>query len=420
VDQHQVAVAVGIGVVAGVAAVLVTGGIAAPLVVAALAAGGVSALGTVGLNAYYNRPLGTSVLRNAGLSAGAAGLTTLAGLALRTGLAVRAALAAGNAVTAVCGRNPMACTRAEGVLRALDTAEELGLQAQLALQIAVGDPRAGETALELQLEYMDGGLPGNTAIRELGDVGQDALSSVANYGDEAAEVATVLQRHSDDVLDVLDDGVIHVRPDVAEEVGDELAEVLAGRNVRVWRSTTSGAVYVSVPTRQALDALDELEAIARSGRRTGDDVEELIETIAAASTRGSGDRVVLGRFARTGEYIQTALDDGGVFLDTSGEVYQRLQAAGIDPGRVNEAWLRLRHQGGLPFEYDLRLAGTGFSREASAIDSVAAGDMASALQALGITSGEVPARLREAQWLLGQGYTYVVDEAERTIRWLRP
>jgi hypothetical protein len=420
VDQHQVAVAIGIGVVAGAAAVLLTGGVAAPLIVGALAAGGVSALGTVGLNAYFGRPLGTNVLRNAGLSAGAAVLTTAAGLAVRAGLVGRAALAAGNAVTLLCGRNPVACTRAEGVLQAMDTAEQVVLQAQMAFQTATGDPRAAETALELQLEYMDGGLPGNTAIRELGDVGQDALSSVANYGDEAAEVATVLQRHSDDVLDVLDDGVIHVRPDVAEEVGDELAEVLAGRNVRVWRSTTSGAVYASVPARQALDALDELEAIARSGQTSGDDVEQLIETLAAASTRGAGDRAVLGRFGDTGEYIQTALHSQGVFFDTSSEVYERLTGIGIDPWRVNEAFLRQQHIAGRPNQFDLRLAGEGFAAEAEAIHLVGAGDMAGALRAVRSRSGEVPVRLREAQWLLEQGYTYVVDETERVIRWLRP
>ena len=311
---------------------------------------------------------------------------------------MRAAFAAGNAVTALCGRNPVACTRAEGVLQAMDTAEQVWLQAQLALQVAVGDPRAGETALDLQLEYMDGGLPGNTAIRELGDVGQDALSSVANYGDEAAEVATVLQRHSDDVLDVLDDGVIHVRPDVAEEVGDELAEVLAGRNVRVLRSTTSGAVYASVPTRQALDALDELEAIAHSGRTSGDDVERLIETLAAASTRGAGDRVVLGPYGSGGIYIQEALDGGGVFFDATSQVWARMEGIGVEPWLVNEAFLR--------------------QQLASGIDRIEiVGEDIPSLLARYIDDPLPPARVREIRWLESNAGSFGYSRVGNT--WLR-
>jgi hypothetical protein len=89
--------------------------------------------------------------------------------------------------------------------------------------------------------------------------------------------------------------------------------------------------------------LDELEAIARSGRTTGNDIEQLIDIVAAASTRGSGNRIVLGKFGESGEYIQEALDQGGVFYDTSDEIWQRLkglEAQGIDSIRFNEAFLR--------------------------------------------------------------------------------
>src|SRR3990170_1567181 len=70
VDEHQAAIALGVGVAVGVAAIALSGGTLTPLVAAAwvagstAVAGGVVAVGTVGLNAYYHRPLGTSLLRN--------------------------------------------------------------------------------------------------------------------------------------------------------------------------------------------------------------------------------------------------------------------------------------------------------------------------------------------------------------------
>jgi hypothetical protein len=222
VDEHQALVAVGIGVVAGVAAVVLTGGVAAPLIVGALAAGAASALGTVGLNAYYDRPLGTNLLRNVGLSVIAGTLTSGVGLLVRSGLAVRAALGVGNAVGAWCMGNPVACSRAEVVMRTIDTVEELGLQAQLAFQTAVGDPGAGKTALELQLEYMEGGAPGNTAIRELSE---DVAEIMATHGDEGAEF---LARFGDDASELVETHGDHIL-NVFEHYGDEAVSLVGSQ-----------------------------------------------------------------------------------------------------------------------------------------------------------------------------------------------
>ncbi len=65
----------------------------------------------------------------------------------------------------------------------------------------------------------------------------------------------------------------------------------------------------------------------------------LIEQIAAASTRGESDRVVLGAWMENGDYIQEALEQDGVFFDTSDEVRGLLTEGGIDPWLVNEAFL---------------------------------------------------------------------------------
>ncbi|HMK07629.1 MAG TPA: hypothetical protein VK449_01215, partial [Anaerolineales bacterium] len=171
VDQHQVAVSLAVGVVVGAAVIALTAGTATPLVVAglaALAAGGSVAFGTAGLNRYYDRPWNDNLLRNAGVAA--IGSTAIVGAHwLATGGLVSIAGTVGTTVGMFCGNNPAICSRIEPVMQAIDTGEQLALSAQLAFQTATHDPRAGETYLELQLEMMDGGVPGNTAARELGD-----------------------------------------------------------------------------------------------------------------------------------------------------------------------------------------------------------------------------------------------------------
>ncbi len=213
VDQHQTAIAVGIGIAAGVAAIVLSGGAATPLLAAAwvagsvAVAGGVVALGTVGLNAYFQRPLTTNLWKNVGCAAGAAAVTATSGFALSGGVIQQGLYSIGNTATRLCITHPAACARIGAGLTLWDKVEDLGLQAKLIMQTAQGNPRAAETALELQLERLDG-TPGNTTFRET----QEALSTlVGRYGDEVAAVvrrfgndgAELLARHQDDALQVL-------------------------------------------------------------------------------------------------------------------------------------------------------------------------------------------------------------------------
>ncbi len=214
VDQHQREIALGIGIAAGVAAVVLSGGAATPLVAAAWVAGsavvavGITAAGTVGLNAYFHRPLGTNMLQNLGYAAGAAALTATAGFALAGGVVQQGLYSVGNTATRLCVTHPTACARVSAAFTLWDKVEDLGLQAKLALQTWQRDPRAAETALELQLERLDNA-PGNTTFREL----QEALSTlVGRYGDDVArlvkrfgnEGAELLARHQDEAVEVLD------------------------------------------------------------------------------------------------------------------------------------------------------------------------------------------------------------------------
>jgi hypothetical protein len=121
VDQHQREIAIGIGIAAGVAAVVLSGGAATPLVAAAwvagsaVVAGGVAAAGTVGLNAYFHRPLGTNVLQNLGYAAGAAAVTATAGFALGS-----LASAATKATASFCASHLAVCTTVSPVFKAVD------------------------------------------------------------------------------------------------------------------------------------------------------------------------------------------------------------------------------------------------------------------------------------------------------------
>jgi hypothetical protein len=121
VDQHQTEIAIGIGIAAGVAAVVLSGGAATPLVAAAwvagsaVVAGGVAAAGTVGLNAYFHRPLGTNVLQNLGYAAGAAAVTATAGFALGS-----LASTATKATASFCASHLAVCTTVSPVFKAVD------------------------------------------------------------------------------------------------------------------------------------------------------------------------------------------------------------------------------------------------------------------------------------------------------------
>jgi len=246
VDEHQAAIALGVGVAVGVAAIALSGGTLTPLVAAAwvagstAVAGGVVAVGTVGLNAYYHRPLGTSLLRNVGLSAGAAFLISGAGMAVRTGLASRAAYGIGNTVGALCVRFPTACARAEVVLNAMDTVEQVGLQVQLTVQTALHDPRAAETALELQLEYMDGGAPGNTVAREF----DDAVDAAHVASPEDAET---LQEVADSIVRWLDVVPPRYRASVAEAFDGTPEVVTLTEDLIVYRHWGGDAPEIGSP-----------------------------------------------------------------------------------------------------------------------------------------------------------------------------
>jgi hypothetical protein len=150
-----------------------------------------------------------------------------------------------------------------------------------------------------------------------------------------------------------------------------------------------------------------------------DEVQDLMEEVAEISLQGRGDRLVLGiwRDSREIGYVGTARLEGGMFFDTSDEVWELLKKSGVDPWKVNDAFVRQYVVDGGQFEYSLRdLADR--ETEIAALRALLAGNEEEALKLIGKDS--LPYRLREAKVLLGEGYFFKVDIPAELIRLRRP
>jgi hypothetical protein len=195
-DQHQTEIALGVGIAVGVAATVITLGVASPLLAAAVVAGAAVssaagvALGTVALNIHYDREWDTNVLQNATL-AGAAAAVVTGGAFLLQGAMTGAG--------AFCATHQSLCTHGEPILNAIDKAEELSLSAKLAYQTWRGDEEgAAQTALDIQMEQFDGGMPGNSVAKE---IKEDVADVIENHADETAEI---LEAYGDDGLRLIE------------------------------------------------------------------------------------------------------------------------------------------------------------------------------------------------------------------------
>ena len=78
-----------------------------------------------------------------------------------------------------------------------------------------------------------------------------------------------------------------------------------------------------------------------------EEVEKILKSIAELTTRGAGDHVVLGPFAKTGVFIQEALDTNGVFWDVGDELWTALEESGIDMFKANDQFLRVQIERGI-------------------------------------------------------------------------
>lgn len=95
---------------------------------------------------------------------------------------------------------------------------------------------------------------------------------------------------------------------------------------------------VSRPTREGIEAAAQLEVALRAGADEAT-IGRLVDEVAAASTPGSGNRVVIGAWQSGAGYIGEAVEGGSIFFDTGDEVWEMLHQSGTE-WSVNKAFLR--------------------------------------------------------------------------------
>ncbi len=477
VDQHQVEISIGVGVAVGVAAIILSGGTATPLVAAAwiagtaVVAGGAVALGTVGLNAYYDRDLGTNVVRNLLVAGTTAAVLTGASFIL-PGMA--------QSVGSYCALNPNTCAKVEPVMNAVDTAEEAWLMAKGSYQTWTGD-RAGaaDTALELQMERLDGGMPGNAVTKEVSEqlakLGDDIPELIATYGDD---IIPLLLKYQDDAIDIIgaygDEGIALLQKfgeDAPEAIklvkgfGTPAVQLLDTLDVKSagallnnletdvldyavqqgpdavkalskWKPEELQEFGVELALRadkdaKAINALDQLTKldITSADPKVQAEVARLIQEIADNSTHGSGDRFVLGTWdlenGISGGYVNDARVNGGYYYGSHPDIYNTLDALYGETNpqlkndmlwALNQTALQKQIEKGVDFDYSMvSLIGKKYNQEVAAINHMIAGNPAQALVAL--ERDTMPAKLKEVQILLDAGYTPEYDEAAKVFHW---
>jgi hypothetical protein len=216
----------------------------------------------------------------------------------------------------------------------------LGLQAKLAIQTARGDPGAADTALELQMERLDN-VPGNTSFKE---IYENVIDIIGKNTDEVAKISATIARLGTDV-EIDADGLIRFGADVTADAIEEVVEdlrAIPGRSVWV----SNGKIYVNTPTKTAIEAVTKLKVAVKAGADE-DTIVRLIDEVAVATTHGEGNRMVLGAWQAGSGYIGDAVENGGVFFDTGDEVWKILEQCGIDPWRVNQAYMRRQLEAGI-------------------------------------------------------------------------
>jgi hypothetical protein len=460
IDQHQTEIAIGIGVVAGLTAVVLTAGTATPFIVALggamIAAGGIVAAGTLGLNAYYRRPIGENILRNVVIAAGVAGITTGAGLFIAGGGALQATYTVGNGVAAFCTSNPTVCTRAEFVMNIIDKYEEAGLAVQGIIQTARGDTEgAAQTAIEWQAEHLDGGLPGNTVAVEIGEeivrYGDDAAELIATYGDDAVNI---IEAYGDEGIALLlkfgdhtDDAI-----NLVKGFGSPAVKVMNAVDITSAKTllTTLDEDVLDYAIQQGPDAVaalsrwskdelmqygPELALRAKKDATVLQDIKELtslgpidsayityeqqnlIKAIAENSTQYSNEgQIVLGKWVDYGNgFAKYGRDTGSVHYNPHPDMWNLLGNLGKE-NREEAAWLINKEviqtgiDRGIPFEYSLNgVPADDIFKEQTAVQLIFSGETnAEIMQTLNLNY--IPIRMKELQELQKAGYKFVYDE----------
>ena len=449
VDEHQTELALAVGVVAGVGAIVLSGGIAAPAVAAAwvagaaVIAGGTVAAGTIALNAHYDRPWHTNLLKNVSLAGGAAVAVAGAGFAY-------SALAASGAT--YCSMNPATCQLVSPALKLVDTVEQTWLQAKLTYHTWKGDQdEAAEIALEIHTELMDGGMPGNSVFKEMReqitDLNKNALPLIKKYGDAVIPLLAkhgdeglgLLQKHGDAAFELLHrDGLYQINIDEAKKLLDDLDKDAldyafqqgpdAVAALSRWSAEELHLHGLELAQRAKKDAevLADVKELFRLGTIDPDKLtteqKALIEAIAANSTQlPDADRAVLGKWVDISSgFVETAQETGSLHYNPHPEMWNMLSGLG-KANQEEVAWLINQQvvQKGikdkLPFEYTLNgIATKNIENEEKAVEAIFAGADETEIMKI-LKTDKIPIRMKELQELEKAGYKIVFDDISNSF-----
>jgi hypothetical protein len=372
-----------------------------------------------------------------------------------------------------CAANQNTCGRIEPIFNALDTAEEAWLSGKLAYQTWRNDPAALDTLLELQMEHMDGGMPGNAVSRELKEelveLSDDALRLVEQYGDDIVpllvkyqgdaidiinayddEGITILQQYGDDavklvqkhgtpavkvltavdldsanlLLDTLDDDVLDYAtqqgPDALAALSHWKKEDLAEHGLELaLRSKKDAKVLADVKKLVSLGPLDP--------KHLTDEQRELIDMIAANSTQYDDQgQVVLGKWIDISNgFVERAKDTGSVHYNPHPDMWNLLGELG-DANQGQAAWLinqQVVQTGinkGLPFEYTLNgVPSDTVSKELTALQALFSGKTDDQIMRI-LKTDYMPIRMKELQELQKAGYEFTFDRLNNSYIFIKP
>ncbi|MEO8327491.1 MAG: hypothetical protein ABI618_16690, partial [Nitrospirota bacterium] len=128
----------------------------------------------------------------------------------------------------------------------------------------------------------------------------------------------------------------------ANELAEKISKELGGK--KVWISAKTNSIYVSSPPAEGFLLAEQL---SKTDLTKTDEVEKILRRVAELTSRGSGNRVVLGPFGPTGTFIQEALDTNGVFWDVGDELWETLEKTGVDMFNANDQFLRVQIENGI-------------------------------------------------------------------------
>jgi len=470
IDNHQTEIALGIGVAVGVGAILLSGGLATPLVAAAWTAGaaavaiGATAVGTVALNVHYGRDWNENLVKNVAIAGGAATVVTGGWFLLQSATSLAGAY---------CARNTTTCTHIEPVFNAIDTVEETWLSAKLGYQTWRHDPAAVDTALELAMEHLDGGMPGNSVAkeldRELAELSDDALYLIEQHGDD---ILPLLLKYQDDAVDIVnaygDEGIailqkygdeaielvkeygtpaVKVLGSVDPKAADKLLKTLdedvldyaiqqgpdAMEALSLWKADDLEIHGAELALRAKKDAevLSDVKKLIALGPINPEDLTDeqriLIDAIAANSTQYADEgQVVLGKWVDISNgFVETAKDTGSVHYNPHPEMWNLLGGLG-EENQGEVAWLINQKvvQTGinkkLPFEYTLNgVPGDILENEQKAIRAIFSGKTDEEIL-LALNSRVMPIRIKELKELQQAGYEFVFDKVNKSYIFTLP